>query len=658
VANDDNGVVDPKEPTAAGRPDLVTEALRSSEERLRALFESAGVGLVLCGAGGEILFVNRRASVLLDRHGDDTELDDWLSTVHPADRPEVDAAIRSACELDTVVGVRHRVVHHDGSEVWVDHKVAPFREGGSVNGFVSTLVDVTAERNAMAELAASHDFTEAVLDMAGVLVVVADSSGRIVRFNKTCEAVSGFSASAVLGLPLVETLLPVDQRDQASSIMDELARSSSANLGGGLENEWLTSDGSRRRISWTYTTVEMPDGSIAIIGTGTDITQRRLLESRVAQSDRLDSIGRLTAGVAHDFNNTLTTLRLRIDRLSGRELDDASRGDLAAAAATIDRTQHLIADLLAFSTRGSSAPVDVVISMEIRRVVDLLADLFGASIRIELDLMPDEATVTIDPARLEQALTNLALNARDAMPDGGTLTISTCIETIVPLAAPDPHVPSKLAAGDYLVLSVADTGTGIEPSDAPHVFDPYYTTKSPGRGTGLGLATTYGTVVQSGGAIIVDSTPGEGTTFRIWLPLATDDTGRSVDPEQPVPVPVPGSRSRMLVVDDDDEIRAALVAELSRLGHRATQAESATTALALLEEPVDVLVCDVQLPDLGGSEVAARFRRRHPEIRVVFMSGATSSELREVLPSDAVVLAKPFPFGDLLAAVNGNPERR
>lgn len=631
------------------RNDLVTEELRSSEDRLRAMFESAAVGIILCDTHGELLFANTYATAVLDRRRDDTSLDAWLATTHPDDRRDVDAAIATACEQGRVTSLRHRIVHRNGSEVWVDHSVAPFRESESVTGFVSTLVDVSAERAAMAELATNHDFTEAVLDTAGVLVVVADSSGTILLFNKTCEAVTGFPASEVLGTSLVETLLPDDQRAQTLDIIAELQGSASPNIQGSLENEWVTSDGSRRRISWAYTTVEMPDGSSATIGTGVDITQRQLLESRLAQSDRLDALGRLTAGVAHDFNNTLTTLRLRIDRLNNRGLDEASRRDLVAAAATIDRTQQLIADLLSFSSRGPSAPAPVAVAAEIRRVAELLADLFGEDVTIELEPTPAEATVVIDPARFEQVLTNLALNARDAMPGGGTLTISTRVETIEPFSAPDTGVPSKLGPGDYLVLSVADTGTGIESVDVPHIFDPYFTTKPPARGTGLGLATTYGTIVQSGGSIIVDSTPGRGTTFRIWLPLVDEAAGRSADAEMPSPA---SGGSRVLVVDDDEEVRRALVAELRILGYPTTHADSATSALALLDQPVDVLVSDVQLPDLDGPEVAAQFRRRHPHLVVVYMSGAPPARLRDVLPDDAVLLTKPFPLGDLLAALN------
>ena len=636
------------------RHDLVTAGLRSSHERLRALFESAQVGIVLCDSAGAILFVNDYGSQVLDLRPDDVEQRAWLASSHPDDRSDVEAAVGEALD-GQIRSVRHRVVHRDGTQLWVDHSLAPFRESGEVTGFVSTLVDVTAERNATNELASSRDFTEAVLDTAGALVAVVDPAGTILRFNKACESTTGFSASEMVGRSLVDTLIPAEQRAWTSEFLADLARSADERSSGTVENDWLTKGGDRRRISWTYSTLTGGDGVVAIIGAGTDITERRLLESRLAQADRLDSIGRLTAGVAHDFNNTLATLRLRIDRLNGRGLDDDSRADLEAANATIDRTQHLIADLLLFSSRSISDPVMVDVNAEIQRLTDILDDLLGDDVRFDLDLTPNRTTVIVDPARLEQALTNLAINARDAMPDGGTVTVSTDVHAIEPLSAADARVPARLPPGRYVVLSVSDTGVGIPPGDLPHVFDPYFTTKPPGRGTGLGLATTYGTVVQSGGSIIVDSQPGHGTTFQVWLPLApvSDDGppgGHVVDEES-------SDGLSVLVVDDDDDLRPVLVEELSRLGHRTSQASTGTGALEQIDHPVDVLICDVQLPDLDGHDVATGFRQRHQDLSVVYISGAPAAQVLDVLPEDAVLLLKPFAIGDLVDAIADGSRR-
>jgi PAS domain S-box-containing protein len=631
-------------------------APRSSEERLRALFDSAEVGIVMCNIDGEVLFANRYADSVLDRQRGATALVDWLSTTHLDDRGSVEAIMAAALRRQQVTSLRHRVVHRDGTVVWVDHSVAPFREtgvagGDTLTGFVSTLVDVTVERTAMVELAANHDFTEALLDTANALVVVIDRQGRVLRFNKACETLTGFSAVEIVGRSLGERLLPMDQHGPVLDILAALSSSDDAHVSGSLENEWLTAGGDRHRISWTYSAVTLPDGSVGVIGTGIDITERRLLESRLAQADRLESIGRLTSGVAHDFNNTLTTLRLRLDRLSSRNLDADSRADVAAAAGTIDRTQRLITDLLSFGSRTGSTPAPIAIADEVRRAVDNLTEVFGDDLTFDLDLTVN-AIVLVDPGRFEQVLTNLAWNARDAMPDGGVLRFSTHLETVGRLAPVTAQVPPTLEPGDYLVLDVADSGIGIEPEIVPHVFDPYFTTKPRGRGTGLGLATSYGTIVQSGGAIAVDSTPGSGATFHIWLPLAATEPGSEAETEEP------DLTTTVLVVDDDDDIRQVLVDELTSLGYRTIDADSASAALAHLDEAVDVLVCDVQLPDRSGADVAARFGERHRDLEVVYMSGAAPSRLRELLPADTFVLTKPFAISDLVAAFVDRGDRR
>ncbi len=640
------------------RHDLVTEELRSSEERLRSLFDTAQVGIVLCDTSGEIVFSNRYADRALDRRRDVTTLPDRMSTIHPDDRPAVEEAIRAAAARGASSSLRYRVIHRAaGAEaddvgpddiVWLDHSVVPYVENGDVTGTVSTLVDVTAEVSAMTDLSTGRDFTEALLDTAGALVVVIDPKGRVLRFNKACEEATGFTASEIVGCRLVDCLVPPERRTAASARLDEIRSADAAEKTGTLEGDWVTADGGRRRVSWTYTSLADSSGAVtATIGTGIDVTEQRLLETRLAQTERLESIGRLTSGVAHDFNNTLTTLRLRMERLRNRHDDPRSRDDLAATEATIDRTQHLIGDLLSFSRRGASAPVRLDVNAEVVRVTGILRELFPDAIAIELDLSDDPCAVVIDAARFEQALTNLAINARDAMGDDGTLTFATAIETIRPDAPVDARVPAQLLPGDHVVLSVADTGAGIDPEHVPHVFDPYFTTKPPGRGTGLGLATTYGTITQSGGAILVESQPGHGTTFRVWLPLATDASGEELDAGA-----VPASGTTVVVVDDDDDLRHVLVDELTALGYRTLEASDAATALDHVDEPIDLLVSDVQLPDLDGHEMTARLLSSHPEMRVVYISGAPSDQLRCVLPPDVDILPKPFSIDDLLDAID------
>ena len=252
--------------------------------------------------------------------------------------------------------------------------------------------------------------------------------------------------------------------------------------------------------------------------TGADVTEQREFEAQLAQADRLSSIGRMAAGLAHDVNNTLTVLGLRMERLRNRhETNAASVGDLDAVQRSLDHTQALIGDLLAFGGRHELKPAAVEINTATRHMVALLEDLLGSNINIAFELADHDTTTLIDPVRFDQAITNLAINARDAMPNGGTLTIATSVVEVTAAARP-PRMPAQLNAGRYVRMTVADTGAGMPANVLSHVFDPYFTTKPSTKGTGLGLAVTYGTITQAAGAISVESTVGVGTTFTIWLP--------------------------------------------------------------------------------------------------------------------------------------------
>ena len=639
------------------RPDLFGQELRISEERLRALFDSADVGVVLTDSDGSVLFANRRADQILDAESSLLLLaDDWLGRTDAADDHDVRETLRSVIETGRTASIRHRLRRSDGTVRWIDHGFSPLRSADdSVDGVVSTLSDVTAEQVATIELRDSIEFTEAILDTVGALVVVLTPAGVIQRFNKACEQATGFGASSMIGRHIVDAVVPPDQHDEVRAVFERAVTGDPITF----ENDWLTADGRRRRIAWTSTTLVQPDGSArAVISAGIDVTETRLMEARLTQADRLESIGRLAAGVAHDFNNTLSTLMLRIDRLNRRrqgepdqdlaQRDAQDEVDLEAAAATIERTRHLIADVVSFSRQQHLDPHPISINTETERIISLLAELLGDQIGVVLDLTPDNTSTTIDPGRFEQALTNLVLNARDAMTDGGTLTIATRCEHFG-VTGPAPHLP----AGPYIRLAITDTGNGIDPDIAPRVFDPYFTTKPPARGTGLGLATTYGTITQTGGAIVVDSTPNEGTTFTVWLPQTT-----ALPTQAPLPTARPGSRARtyrVLVVEDDNEICDLLEQELRRLGYEILTADTAEAALdrhGRGEMPeLDLLVSDVQLPGIDGPALARRLETAQPGLVTLFISGATPSTLADVLPAGASPLLKPFDVDQLARAV-------
>jgi len=629
------------------RQELETDEVRIREERLRAMFESAPAGIMLADAAGGVVFTNRRADELLNRDPTATTMDEWLRPVYVHDRNRVRTAFREAQTRASESLVRYRI--EGATELrWLDHGVMTnINTNGDPAGTVSTIIDVTSEQLALSQLEAARDFTDAILDTVGALVVVIAPDGTIARFNRACESVTGIAASDVIGRSF-DSLVPEDQRDDVSRVLATL-------IGDGQPsahvNDWLTASGERRAISWTNTTVPNPDGSVrVVIGTGIDITDRQMMQQRLAQSERLESTGRLAAGMAHDFNNTLSAIRLRLDRFARLAADPVDQ-DIAAVQRTIDGTQQIIADLVALGRQQQLHPEPTDVNAEIRRVLTMLSGLLGANINLSLNLADDLAAASFDRARFEQLILNLAINARDAMPEGGTITIATTNDLV--RAHESPAWPA-VQPGAYVQVAVTDTGVGIDPSDALQIFDPYFTTKAPGQGTGLGLATTHGTLTQSGGTIVVQSELGAGTTFTMWLPCAPPGPADSSHESQSKPKP-PGMR--VLVVEDDADVRSALVEELRLLGYAPVAAPAAELALEQFGYGPELLITDLELPDMDGAELATRFVERLPNLAVLFMTGASSTGDRSSLPAGATVLAKPFDRQDLLDAIEalGSP---
>lgn len=624
------------------RDELGSEVLHAGEERLRDLFRAAAVGIVLADPDGVVLFVNDYALDVLAVDSDGRTTDDLFHAAPADDRAQLMSMVRAAREGRSD-SLRHRVLHADGSERWIDHSIAPFRTADStVNGHVSTIADVTAEHAARVELQEQRDFTQAILDSVATLVVVGDDQGRIVQFNRACESVSGFAADDVIGRAIFDTLIPPDEREAVEGAFADMIEQGST----ALETHWLTSDGGRRRISWTGTSLNGPDGSFrAFVGAGTDVTERRLLEARLAQRDRLESIGRLTTGITHDINNSLTLLQLRIDRIGSRHADDADTGrDLESLTRTVDRTKDLISSLLAFGRRQDLNPEAVDITAEAATVREMLSDLVGPDVVVELHVSPDRPVAFIDPARFDQILTNLAVNARDAMTGPGALLVTVDLETVD--AGTTGERRHQLTDGTYVRVTVSDTGVGIEQQDLPNVFDPYFTTKPHQQGTGLGLAIIYGIVVQSGGTITVDSRPGDGTTFTILLPQADPATYRPSSTR-----PARAERGTILIVEDDSGLSETLSEELGETGYRVLVAGDGSEAFTFLDTPIDLLLSDLHLPDLTGLEVAHRFDLRQTGVPVLFITGAAPAERQALVPDGAAVLIKPFTVIELLTAV-------
>ena len=369
----------------------------------------------------------------------------------------------------------------------------------------------------------------------------------------------------------------------------------------------------------------------------------RAAEGRLVQAAKLEAVGRLAGGVAHDFNNLLGVIMGYADLMLKRlPVDDPSRRNVMEIQKAADRASGLTKQLLAFSRRQVLQPRVLDPHQTIREVESMLQRMIGEDVALVTVLREGVGRVRADPGQVQQVLMNLAVNARDAMPDGGTLTIETAN---VDLSEDYAREHLGVTAGPYVLVAVSDTGVGMTPEVQAHIFEPFFTTKGPERGTGLGLATVYGIVKQSGGNIWVYSEPGRGATFKVYLPRAEGDPPGTlvVDP----PPPPQRGHETVLLVEDDDKVREVVSLALREAGYGVLEARGGASALALAaahQTRVHLIITDLVMPGMSGRELVDRFRAKHPETRALFMSGYTdaTAHQRGGLPPDAAFIQKPF----------------
>jgi PAS domain S-box-containing protein len=485
----------------------------------------------------------------------------------------------------------------------------------------------------------------------------------IIRFaNGALAEMAGYPSPAELVGEPWTILLPPEEQARMESIRRARLRGEAAPRRYEAEN--VRRDGARYWVE-NWGTVVTWAGAPAILVTFVDITERKRAqaaveerEERLRRTQKLEAIGKLAGGVAHDFNNVLAIVRGHADLLSGRLPEEPrTRRSLDAIIGASERGARLTHQLLAFSRKQVLKPRIVDLNEVVAGLEMLLRRVINEDIELVSHLAPDLGRVEADVSQLEQVVLNLVINARDAMPSGGQILIATADVTL------DGETAGTLgvAAGPYVELTVSDTGIGMSPEVQAHIFEPFFTTKAPGHGTGLGLATVYGIVRQSGGAITVDSRQGERTTFWIYIPRA------AALPDGPAPVAVRerprGAGETILLVEDEEELRFLMSAVLETAGYRVLQVSDGAEALevsARHPEPIHLLAADVIMPGMSGTELARRLTRDRPAVRVLYMSGHTAEALsvHGVAGSGVTLIEKPFATDDLLRVVRGVLDQR
>ncbi len=577
---------------------------------------------------GRVVFVNAAMAKLVGL-GDPGEAvgRSTLDFIDPEFHAKIERGRADAVDSVLQGPVEIRLRHLDGSLIPVELRIVAMDDAGGRN-FLNVVRDLTAQKGAETEA----QLRATVLDQATDGVVIANDRGRIVYVNRAFCEMRGCEPGSILGKLAADDFaslgaVGVDARDIVERV--------SAGETWHGRYHYTDETGERHRDTQFFS-VSDSDGHIhSIVALVRDITQEVRLEQQAEQGRKLEAVGQLAGGLAHDLSNLLTVILGHVEILSLERPDDAVvQNHAQAIGEAAERSATMARQLLAFGGRRLLAPRVVDLAKVVRDQRELLAELLPDRIALEIDLDASLAPVRVDPAVLQQALSELVMNARDAIVGDGESRI---------FAQPREGA---------VALSIEDDGAGMDAPTRERMFEPFFTTREVGAGAGLGLATTHGLVIQSGASLEVESEPGCGTCVRLLLPEASL-TAPSLAAENPGRNGVEGNET-LLVVEDEERLRALVCRDLTRAGYRVLDAPDGRVALEIAAShagAIDLLVCDVILPGLDGAELAGRLRRERPGMRVLLMSGyapAVEAEPRRSLPG-ALFLAKPFRMRDLRA---------
>jgi hypothetical protein len=626
-------------------------AKEASKERLRILFERAPEAHYLMNLDGVFLDCNRAAEELLGYRREEVMRKTLaeIGLLSPADLEKALHLLTRCAKGEPAEFEELRLIRKDGGAVDVEIQAIPIEtaEGQVTMGVIR---DITHRKRAEQALRESEESSRAIIETAPDGIYILTDAGQIIEVNDAACRQLGYSREHLLRSQLSDIVAPQAAEEAACRLQEKTA--------GTFETIFTRADGTE--IPLEFSTCQFIfRGRTARLGIGRDTTERKQAEKERAslheqlqQAQKLESVGRLAGGVAHDFNNLLTVINGYSEMaLSQLQPGDPLRDCVDEIRKAGDRAAGLARQLLVFSRKHIVQQELLDLNAVVTESEKMLGRLLGEDIELIARLDPSLGLVMADSGQFQQVLMNLVVNARDAMPHGGRLTLETAN---VNLDESDAAAYPEIVPGPFVMLAVSDTGVGIEKEVQGHIFDSFFTTKGEGKGTGLGLYTVYGIVRQCGGAISVFSEPGQGATFKIYLPRTEDAVG-SVEVTAPAADEQRGSET-LLIVEDQEAVRKLAVHVLTSYGYRILEATEGAEALSLAErypEPIDLMLTDVLMPLMTGKELAERLRPLRPHLRVLYMSGYTADHLSEqgLLDEGALYIAKPFAPDNLAAKV-------
>jgi PAS domain S-box-containing protein len=639
----------------------IEQALRTGDAQFRAVFDEAPIGMALMNMDGYLVRSNNALQAMLGYSEEELANTIFSQVTHPDDIAADWEAFGDlvAAEISHYQLVK-RYLRRDGGTVWGRLSVALVRSpDGQPRYAIKMVENVTERREAVEALRLREHEFRSLLEQGREVISVLDDDGDLRYASPAVERVLGYGRAELPGTYFGELVHP----DDVPAMLELFDRAIQApGRPRTAELRMQHRDGSWRVLETVGTSLIDDPAVGGIVVNSRDVTERREAEEALRRSEqqllqvqKMEAIGRLAGGVAHDFNNLLTAIRGNAELLlADLPPDSQAYEDAAEIRRASDRAAALTRQLLAFSRRQVLQPRLLDLNQSVREMERMLGRLLGDDVELVTRLAPGIRPVRADPAQVEQVIMNLAVNGRDAMPGGGVLMVSTQNAQLEPeLQARYPYV----VPGEYVLLEVGDTGEGMDAATVQAAFEPFFTTKGAGKGTGLGLSMVYGIVKQSGGYVWIDSEAGAGTRVRVYLPVArVTDEGDGED-DDPAPLPHARGRGTVLLVEDEESVRRFAERVLSRGGYTVLMAAEGAEAMALSRQHpgiIHVLVTDLVMPRMNGSDLARRLMAERPGIRVLFISGYDRDEARTRSPMEAGTdfIEKPFSPEALLERIH------